>query len=484
MSVIPEVRRVMRRSLPARSLLVRALGPPALLVSLVGATREETGDAGAERLMMQAMEGAYFATKFDAAETKLRRAVIICEKKGCSPAVHAKIYGYLGVVHGPGQNDYDTATADLTSMLLLDPKQPLDDQYANDELREALVAAKEAARKAIIEERKAAVVRAREEARKADEARQAEEEHVRQAEEARRAAEERKAEAARKLEEARAAAVERKEAARRLAEERKQEALRKVEEARQAEEEKRLRTPPPLGTLEEKPWKEQAAGYPVPVFVKLPPPPPRIEPQRVEVVRVVMEYSSPALPLPRQVDLTPMQGGYGVLIPCDASQQQGELRYFTTAYNKYDIPVARGGSMEKPNRLQIKVAISTAQPHLPGDLPPKSCTDPDPGRAKAKSCPPGTDCAAPTGSCGPDCETPAAIVPAPAPPKLKPHGGGCAGCEVGTSSPIPRPASWIGLLMAGLAAARRYRTGGRLPVIDAKPPRPGERGPVLPPVTR
>ena len=103
-----------------------------------------------------------------------------------------------------------------------------------------------------------------------------------------------------------------------------------------------------------------------------------------------MEYSSPALALPKQVDIKPMQGGFGFLIPCDATSQQGELTYFTTAYNKFDNPVARSGSMEKPRKLKIKVAINSAQPHLPGELPPRSCTDGPEEPRRRRGAPAGT----------------------------------------------------------------------------------------------
>src|SRR5439155_8383751 len=67
-------------------------------------------------------------------------------------------------------------------------------------------------------------------------------------------------------------------------------------------------------------------------------------------------------------------GGYGGHLPCEASVQEGEVTYFTTALNKYDNAVAGSGTRAKPNKVHINPVFTGKFPHLPGELPPTACT--------------------------------------------------------------------------------------------------------------
>jgi chemotaxis protein histidine kinase CheA len=312
----------------------------------------------------------------------------------------------------------------------------------------------EAERKAA-EEKKAAELRKVEEERKAaEEKKEAERRAIEEKKEAaRKAAEEKKEAARRAVEEKKKAAEEKKEAARRAAEEKKAEAERKIaeaakkaEEERLAKEEARMKKPPPVGKLQETPWRDQTKGYPIPVYVKLPPAPRGIERPRIEVVKVVTEYSSPDMPTPKQFELKALaNGAYGGLLPCEASMREGEVTYFTLALNKYENPVAGGGTRAKPNKVNIKPVFTGSFPHLPGEMPPKVCAEDRGGKqastteakANAKAapttCQSNAECA--DGVCTKDgCAPGLAAPPLPTP---EPRRGGCAGCQLGSAGSAP-----------------------------------------------
>jgi len=327
-----------------------------------------------------------------------------------------------------------------------------------EEAKKAADEKKEAQRKAA-EEKKA------EQARKAEEAKKAEEERK---EAAKKAAEEKK-EAQRKAAEEkkeaqRKAAEDKKEAQRKAAEDKKEakrlasvEAARKVEEARQAKEDARMRTPPPVGKMQETLWREQTIGYPVPVYVKLPPPPQGIEPPRVEVVKVVTEYSAPSSATPQQLELKPLAGGgYGGLLPCDVSAKEGDISFYTTALNKYDNPVARSGSPDKPNRIHINSNFTGSFPHLPGELPPKACEQ-SAAKIAPTSCQNNSEC--PDGfTCSKEGCVAAGAADAPAMANPTPKSGGCAGCRVGrANSEAPLGATGLVALAGALLLRRRRR---------------------------
>ncbi|HMJ52366.1 MAG TPA: hypothetical protein VK540_09825 [Polyangiaceae bacterium] len=331
---------------------------------------------------------------------------------------------------------------------------------------------KEAARRAI-EEKKDAARRAEEEKKRAEEekrdaARRAaddkKEAALRAAEEAKKAAEEKKEAARKAIEEKKEAAFRAAEEAKKAAEEKKEAARKAIEDARKAEEERRLRVPPPVGKLVENPFKEQAVGYPIPIVVKLPPAPPKIEKPRVEVVKVVAEYSAPGFEAPRQVELKPEKEGAWVgELPCEVTTKDGEVTYSISAFNKYDNAVARSGSNTKPNKVTVKAELVSSLPHWPGELPPESCAATQ-SKAKAAA---QAKCATSDQGCstapGPVCEgtdcgngdVPAALA------ANQPKRFGCVSCRVGGESSDPAwvPAGWLalGLGLAYRTAARRRR---------------------------
>jgi hypothetical protein len=275
---------------------------------------------------------------------------------------------------------------------------------------------------------------------------------------ARRATEQRKAEAIRLAQETLRLEAERKEADRRAIEDKKADEARKIEEAKQAREDERLKTPFKAGKLDENVWHQQALGYPLPIYVKLPPPPAGIERERTEVAKVVVQYDSAANALPQKLELTALgSGGYGGMLPCEATSQEGVITYFTIALNKYDNLVALGASPAKPHKVKVKAAIEGNAPHLPGDPPPKSCAEGGGGGGGADA---GTGCTADT-DC-PDgglCAQRVCASARPAPPlPAKPRWRACIGCRLG--APAEGPPAGIVLVAAAVAArllARRRR---------------------------
>jgi len=338
-------------------------------------------------------------------------------------------------------------------------------RHAAEEARKAAEERKEAARAAAEEKKEAARAAAEEKKEAARKAAEEKKEAARKAaEDARKAAEEKKEAARKAVEDARKAAEEKKEAARKAAEEKKAEDARKAEEARKAEIDKRMRVPPPVGKLIEEPWKGQAVDYPIQVRVKLPPPPPRIEPERVAVVKVVTEYSGPGVAVPAKVELKATKPGeFEGTLSCDVSKQEGEVTYYTTAYNQYDNIVASGGTMTKPNKVPIKAELVSALAHMPGELPPQSCTDSERlAKAQQPKCAGDAGCANAPVCEGAEC---GGADPASKLTTAKARGRGCAGCHIGAAD---APLGWgafagLGLILGHLAhrrSARARRSAG------------------------
>jgi hypothetical protein len=496
-----------------------------MAVSMASARAEPSpGNAEVLKLIASALDIAYGKTKkVEVAEAKLIQAVSVCERRGCSSDLHASVYGYLAILHWFFDPDHARAIRDLKTMRKIDPAEELDSEFATkaleqawktalaegfpaavegsnkakatsatdvkreasagqprepegqkvDEARKSAEERKEAERRAAEEKKEAARLTAEEKkeaARKDAEekkeaARKAAEEKKEAAQEkkeaARKAAEEKKEAARKAVEDARKAAEEKKEAARKAADEKKAEEARKAEEVRLVEMDRRLKSPPPLGALVEAPFKGQAVGYPIPIRVKMPAPPPDIEPERVEVVKVVTEYVGPGAPSAVRLELKPIKGGsYEGTIPCELTAQEGEVTYYTTAYNKYDNIVAQSGSSSSPNKVPIRGDLAASLPHFTGELPPLSCADsqPQPTRAKtAPNCPDGIGCKQSAACQGAGCASEPSAAPLPT---AAPRGGGCAGCEVGRRVPSGSGAT-VALLLALVQKMRRQRTRTR-----------------------
>lgn len=124
-----------------------------------------------------------------------------------------------------------------------------------------------------------------------------------------------------------------------------------------------------VDALVEKPWPEQATFHPVPVFVELP--------EGANASRVIVRYKAPGQNDWRELALQKQGKGWGGYIPCSATEKEGQLLYFTTAFDQNLDRVASGGSGDNPRKVQLKAAISGRQPSLPGAEPPSSCPRPE-----------------------------------------------------------------------------------------------------------
>ena len=335
---------------------------------------------------------------------------------------------------------------------------------AADDSKRTAEEKKEAARKAD-EEKKAAALKAADDAkRSAEEKREAAKKAEEERKEAARKAEEDKKEAARRaIEEKKEAALKAADDAKKAADEKKEAAKKAADDAKKAEEDRRMRVPPPVGKLVENPFKEQAVGYPIPIMVKIPPAPAKIEKPRVEVVKVVAEYSAPGFAEPRQIELKPgKEGAWVGEIPCDVTAKDGEVTYVASAFNKYDNAVARSGSTTKPNKVTVKSDLVSSLPHWPGELPPESCAETQ-SKAKAaaqakcttseQGCNPAPPPLCEGSECGND-EVPAALA------ANQPKHFGCVSCRIGAAPEEPAwvPAGWLALAVGfGYRASARRR---------------------------
>ncbi len=122
-----------------------------------------------------------------------------------------------------------------------------------------------------------------------------------------------------------------------------------------------------LAVLEEDPWAEQATWSPVPVYVT---PPADLE---ATIGKVVVRFRPPGSQKWVELELPARGEGFGGYIPCAHVEKEGELVYFTTAFDDNLDRVASGGSAKDPRRVKLKKSITGRQPSLPGATPPSPC---------------------------------------------------------------------------------------------------------------
>jgi hypothetical protein len=76
----------------------------------------------------------------------------------------------------------------------------------------------------------------------------------------------------------------------------------------------------------------------------------------------------------KALDLPKLDAGYGGLIPCK-DVTQGVMAYYIQGFNAANDPVATSGSRNKPFTVPIKAQITGPAPALPGQDPPKQCSE-------------------------------------------------------------------------------------------------------------
>jgi hypothetical protein len=135
----------------------------------------------------------------------------------------------------------------------------------------------------------------------------------------------------------------------------------------------------PTGDFSHTPAGEQKINTPVPVYVEYG--------GDTGLARVVVKYKGPAMSDWARVDLKKMGTGWGGLIPCSAATK-GALRYWVQGFDDGGDPVASSGDPKHAYSVPIADAISGEAPHLPGQSPPKTCSE-------DTECPPGLPGCAP-----------------------------------------------------------------------------------------
>jgi hypothetical protein len=153
-------------------------------------------------------------------------------------------------------------------------------------------------------------------------------------------------------------------------------------------------------------------------------------------------------------------------LPCDVSKQEGDVTYYTTAYNKYDNVVASSGSINKPNQVQIKAEFASRLGHMPGELPPLSCEESE-RRAKAAGPKCGADGCKETAAAAnaPACEGADCGGGTPNLPVVKPAGRGCLRCALGTANPSM---DWEAVSSLALAIGYLVRRRSRCAPVSAR----------------
>ncbi|MBX3182324.1 MAG: hypothetical protein KIT72_09265 [Polyangiaceae bacterium] len=285
------------------------------------------------------------------AESRLKTAIATCRSGDCSPHEEAAVWGTLGIVYASSLDDQESASAAFQEMLRLHPDSKPDKSLTDGAVTRAFEAALQA------REEEAARRREQEAARR------------KRVEEAQAA---RIAEHQARLKDLRRQRLKQEEL--RREEERLEQEQIRAEQAALEEEERQLRcdVEAPL-LLPDAGWVEQALSYPVPLFI----PAPELTSETMTVGEVKVEYRAPG-EAPRTLQLKPMSGGYGALLPCEASKRAGELTYVISVYNGCGNLIGSAGTEGAPRRVELKSAVDFKQPHLPGELPPKSCVKGEP----------------------------------------------------------------------------------------------------------
>jgi len=98
-------------------------------------------DAAAMRLDRDAIDNDYLAMKFGDAEKKLKQALALCGKTGCSPNVVAQVHRDLGIVYVVASR-VDEAKAQFSEALQADPSITIPKELGTPEIEQAFAAAK------------------------------------------------------------------------------------------------------------------------------------------------------------------------------------------------------------------------------------------------------------------------------------------------------------------------------------------------------
>jgi hypothetical protein len=124
--------------------------------------------------------------------------------------------------------------------------------------------------------------------------------------------------------------------------------------------------PQPTGDFAHTPAGEAPVRTPLPIYAEYS--------GSEQLARVIVKYKGPGMTDWKALDLPKLDAGFGGLIPCK-DVMQGVVSYYIQGFNAANDPVATSGSRNKPYTVPIKAQISGPPPALPGQDPPKQCSE-------------------------------------------------------------------------------------------------------------
>jgi hypothetical protein len=124
--------------------------------------------------------------------------------------------------------------------------------------------------------------------------------------------------------------------------------------------------PQPTGDFAHTPAAEGPVRTPLPVYAEYS--------GSEQLARVIVKYKGQGMGDWKALDLPKLDAGYGGVIPCK-DVTQGVMAYYLQGFNAANDPVATSGSRNKPFTVPIKAQITGPAPALPGQDPPKQCSE-------------------------------------------------------------------------------------------------------------
>mgnify|MGYP002400235296 CR=1 FL=1 len=122
----------------------------------------------------------------------------------------------------------------------------------------------------------------------------------------------------------------------------------------------------PTGDFAHTPPPEELVRTPLPIYAEYS--------GSEQLARVIVKYKGPGMAEWKPLELPKSGTGWGALIPCK-DVLPGTMQYYIQGFNAANDPVATSGSRAKPFTVPVKQSIAGAPPGLPGQEPPKQCSE-------------------------------------------------------------------------------------------------------------
>jgi hypothetical protein len=124
--------------------------------------------------------------------------------------------------------------------------------------------------------------------------------------------------------------------------------------------------PQPTGDFAHTPAPEAPVRTPLPIYAEYS--------GSETLARVIVKYKGQGMADWKPLELTKMGTGFGGQVPCK-DVPQGTMSYYIQGFNAANDPVATSGSRNKPYTVGVKAQITGPAPALPGQEPPKQCSE-------------------------------------------------------------------------------------------------------------